>query len=90
MGVLVRLIRTLNDSLGLTSIIVSHDIAETCAIADDVYLLSGGKVVAHGTAEALGNSDSAWAQQFLNGEADGPVAFHYPAADYAEDLMQRE
>ena len=90
MGVLVRLIRTLNDSLGLTSIIVSHDITETCAIADDVYLLSGGKVVAHGTAEELGKSDSAWAQQFLNGEADGPVAFHYPAPDYAADLMQQE
>ena len=90
MGVLVRLIRTLNDSLGLTSIIVSHDIAETCAIADDVYLLSGGKVVEHGTAEALGKSDSAWAQQFLNGESDGPVAFHYPAADYAEDLLAQE
>jgi phospholipid/cholesterol/gamma-HCH transport system ATP-binding protein len=90
MGVLVRLIRTLNDSLGLTSIIVSHDIAETCAIADDVYLLSGGKVVAHGTNEELGKSDSAWAQQFLNGEADGPVAFHYPAPDYAEDLMRQE
>lgn len=90
MGVLVRLIHTLNDALGLTSIIVSHDIAETCAIADDVYLLSGGKVVEHGTAEALGKSDSAWAQQFLNGEADGPVAFHYPAIDYAEDLLKQE
>lgn len=90
MGVLVRLIRTLNDSLGLTSIIVSHDIAETCAIADDVYLLSGGKVVEHGTAEALGKSDSAWAQQFLNGEPDGPVAFHYPAADFVEDLLMLE
>jgi len=90
MGVLVRLIHTLNDALGLTSIIVSHDIAETCAIADDVYLLSGGKVVEHGTAEALGKSDSAWAQQFLKGEADGPVAFHYPAADYVEDLLSQE
>jgi len=90
MGVLVRLIHTLNDALGLTSIIVSHDIAETCAIADEVYLLSGGKVVEHGTAEALGKSDSAWAQQFLNGDADGPVAFHYPAADYAEDLLSAE
>lgn len=90
MGVLIRLIHTLNDALGLTSIIVSHDIAETCAIADEVYLLSGGKVVEHGTAEALGKSDSAWAQQFLNGDADGPVAFHYPAVDYAEDLLQPE
>ncbi len=90
MGVLVRLIRTLNDALGLTSIIVSHDIAETCAIADDIYLLSGGKVVAHGTAEELDHSDSAWAQQFLKGEPDGPVPFHYPAPDYFDDLMSMQ
>jgi phospholipid/cholesterol/gamma-HCH transport system ATP-binding protein len=87
MGVLVRLIRTLNDALGLTSVIVSHDIAETCAIADDIYLLSGGKVVAQGTAEELGKSDSAWAQQFLQGNADGPVPFHYPAQPFADDLL---
>ncbi len=90
MGVLVRLIRTLNDSLGLTSIIVSHDIAETCAIADYIYLLSGGKVVAQGTADELGKSDSAWARQFLNGEPDGPVPFHYPAPAYLDDLLQGE
>jgi len=87
MGVLVRLIRTLNDALGLTSVIVSHDIAETCAIADDIYLLSGGKVVAQGTAEELGKSDSEWAQQFLQGNADGPVPFHYPAQPFTEDLL---
>lgn len=87
MGVLVRLIRTLNDALGLTSVIVSHDIAETCEIADDIYLLSGGKVVAHGTADELGQSDSAWAQQFLQGNADGPVPFHYPAQPFADDLL---
>ncbi len=87
MGVLVRLIRTLNDALGLTSIIVSHDIEETRAIADYIYLLSGGKVVAEGTSEELERSDSAWAQQFLHGEPDGPVPFHYPAPDYADDLL---
>jgi phospholipid/cholesterol/gamma-HCH transport system ATP-binding protein len=87
-GVLVRLIRSLNDALGLTSIIVSHDIEETCAIADYIYLLSGGKVVAHGTAQALGRSESAWAQQFLHGEADGPVPFHYPANTFTDDVMQ--
>jgi len=87
MGVLVRLIRTLNDALGLSSIIVSHDIAETCAIADDIYLLAGGKVVANGSAAELEHSDSAWAQQFLKGEPDGPVPFHYPAADYLDDLL---
>ncbi|HEB67805.1 MAG TPA: ABC transporter ATP-binding protein [Gammaproteobacteria bacterium] len=87
MGVLVRLIRTLNDALGLTSIIVSHDIEETRAIADYIYLLSGGKVVAEGTSAELEASDSAWARQFLHGEPDGPVPFHYPAPDYAEDLL---
>ena len=87
MGVLVRLIRSLNDALGLTSIIVSHDIEETRAIADYIYLLSGGKVVAEGTSAELEASDSAWARQFLRGEPDGPVPFHYPAPDYAGDLL---
>lgn len=87
MGVLVKLIRSLNDALGLTSIIVSHDVQETAAIADYIYLLSGGKVVAHGTPEELGRSSSDWAQQFLRGLPDGPVPFHYRAAPYAEDLL---
>lgn len=87
MGVLVRLIRLLNDALGLTSIIVSHDIQETLSIADDIYLLSGGKVVARGSSEELNASKSEWAQQFLKGQPDGPVAFHYSAADYADDLL---
>jgi phospholipid/cholesterol/gamma-HCH transport system ATP-binding protein len=88
MGVLVKLIRQLNDALGLTSIVVSHDVQETIAISDYVYLLSGGKVVAHGTPEHLsGASQSEWAKQFLDGLPDGPVPFHYPAPDYAEDLL---
>ena len=87
MGVLVKLIRRLNDALGMTSIVVSHDVKETAAIADYLYLLSGGKVVAHGTPDQLGKSDSAWAQQFLQGEPDGPVPFHYPAPAYVDDLM---
>lgn len=87
MGVLVRLIRELNDALGLTSIIVSHDIAETSSIADYIYLLSNGKVVGHGTAEELKNSSSEWAQQFLKGRDDGPVPFHYQAEDYMTDLL---
>jgi phospholipid/cholesterol/gamma-HCH transport system ATP-binding protein len=87
MGVLVRLIRKLNDALGLTSIIVSHDIAETASIADYIYLLSNGKVVGQGTTEELNNSSSEWAQQFLKGLPDGPVPFHYQAADYLEDLL---
>jgi len=87
MGVLVRLIRLLNDALGLTSVIVSHDIQETLTIADDIYLLSGGKVVARGTSDELNQSSSEWAQQFLKGQPDGPVPFHYPSRDYADDLL---
>lgn len=87
MGVLVKLIRTLNDALGLTSIIVSHDVAETAAIADHVYLLSGGRVVAEGAPPQLQQADSPWARQFMHALPDGPVPFHYPAADYVEDLL---
>lgn len=65
MGVLVKLIRTVNDALGLTSIIVSHDVAETLSIADEVYVISNGVVVEHGTPEALRNSQSAWVRQFV-------------------------
>ncbi len=87
MGVLVQLIRKLNDALGLTSIIVSHDVAETAAISDYIYVLSNGKVVGEGTPEALRRSDSRWVKQFIQGLPDGPVPFHYPAPDYAEELL---
>jgi phospholipid/cholesterol/gamma-HCH transport system ATP-binding protein len=87
MGVLVKLIRTLNDALGLSSIVVSHDVQETAAISDYIYLLSGGKVVGQGTPDELGRSGSDWAQQFLQGLPDGPVPFHYAAPDYAEELL---
>ena len=88
MGVLVKLIRELNDALGLTSIVVSHDVQETAAIADYVYLLSNGKVVDHGEPATLWESASAWSRQFLDGQPDGPVAFHYPAPDFRDDLLQ--
>jgi phospholipid/cholesterol/gamma-HCH transport system ATP-binding protein len=87
MGVVVKLIRELNDALGLTSIVVSHDVQDTAAIADYVYLLSGGKVVDQGTPDSLWESASEWSQQFLNGEPDGPVAFHYPAPAFRDDLI---
>ncbi|TAM09783.1 MAG: ABC transporter ATP-binding protein [Nevskiaceae bacterium] len=86
MGVLMRLIRTLNDALGLTSIIVSHDVAEVLSISDQVYILSGGKVVAQGTPEAVRGSTEAHARQFLDGRHDGPLAFQYPAPLLAQDL----
>jgi phospholipid/cholesterol/gamma-HCH transport system ATP-binding protein len=87
MGVIMKLIRQVNDSLGLTSIIVSHDVQEVSAISDYVYLISGGKVIGKGTPQELGASDSPWVQQFLGAQPDGPVAFHYPARPLAEDLL---
>jgi phospholipid/cholesterol/gamma-HCH transport system ATP-binding protein len=87
MGALVHLIKALNNTLGLTSIIVSHDVHETAAIADYIYVLSEGKIVGQGTPGEIARSDSDWVQQFMNGEADGPVHFHYPAADYLDDLL---
>ena len=90
MGVLLKLIRSLNDALGLTSVIVSHDVAETAAISDYVYVLSDGKVVGEGTPQALRETDSPWVKQFIGGLPDGPVPFHYPAPDYATELMGGE
>jgi len=89
MGALVQLIRLLNDALELTSIIVSHDVAETASISDYVYVISQGKVIGHGTPESLQNTDSERVKQFMQGLPDGPVPFHYPAPDYVEDLMNQ-
>jgi phospholipid/cholesterol/gamma-HCH transport system ATP-binding protein len=88
MGVLVQLIRSVNDTLGLTSVIVSHDVHETAEIADVIYVISNGKVVGTGSPDELKNSDSAWVKQFINAKSDGPVPFHYPAPDYAKDLLE--
>ena len=87
MGVLIKLIRTLNDALGLTSIIVSHDIKETASIADSIYLISDGRVVEHGDPAALDRSTSPWVEQFVHGLPDGPVPFHYPAPPYETELL---
>jgi len=90
MGVAANLIRKLNDATGATSLIVSHDVQECFAIADYAYLLSsGGKVVAHGSPDELRVSDDAEVRQFILGEPDGPVRFHYPARALAEDLEIR-
>ncbi|MGA7799787.1 MAG: ABC transporter ATP-binding protein [Gammaproteobacteria bacterium] len=86
-GAAVQLIRLLNDALGLTSVIVSHDVQETAAISDYIYVISDGKVVGHGTPRALNGSDSEWVQQFMKGLPDGPVPFHYPAPEYLDDLL---
>lgn len=87
MGVLVQLIKQLNPALGLTSVIVTHDVAETSAIADYIYVLSGGKVVGHGTPAELQSTGSQMVTQFMRGLPDGPVPFHYPAPDFAADLF---
>ncbi len=89
MGVILRLIRRLNDTLGLTSIVVSHDVQEISTVADNVFLLSGGKVVAHGTPQELRSYPSEIVRQFVGGLADGPVPFHYPAPDYFGELLAR-
>lgn len=88
MGVLMRLIRSLNDALGLTSIVVSHDVDEVLSIADYAYVIAGGKVLAHGTADQVRASASEYVKQFLQGLPDGPVAFHYKAKPFVEDLME--
>ncbi|MEO1080997.1 MAG: ATP-binding cassette domain-containing protein [Pseudomonadota bacterium] len=87
MGVILRLVRRMNDALGLTSIVVSHDVQEIGTVADCSFLLSGGKVVAAGTPDELAENGSATVRQFMQGMADGPVPFHYPAPDYSAQLI---
>ncbi|TLY97748.1 MAG: ABC transporter ATP-binding protein [Gammaproteobacteria bacterium] len=87
LGVILRLIKHVNEAPGITSIVVSHDVRELATIADHSYLLSGGRVAAAGPPAQLRDSDSAAVQQFMTGSADGPVAFHYPAPDYAAQLF---
>ena len=87
MGVTANLIRTLNNTTGATTLMVSHDVQECFSIADYAYLLSSqGKVVARGTPAELNESDDPEVRQFIRGEPDGPVRFHYPAASFAQDL----
>ncbi len=90
MGVLVRLIKRLNQLLGTTTIIVSHDVHETCSIADYVYLTAGGKIIGEGTPLELKNSNDPHIHQFMHGEADGAVPFHYPAKPYVEELLHAQ
>lgn len=86
LGVIMRLIRQFNDALGLTSIVVSHDVAEMLSIADQVYVLSGGKVIAQGTPDEVRESAETSARQFLDGKPDGPVPFHYEAPPMMDDF----
>ena len=90
LGVILRLIRRLNDTLGITSIVVSHDVSEISTVADQVFLLSGGKVVANGTPQELKTNPTEIVKQFIGGLADGPVPFHFPAPDYFDELLSRK
>ena len=88
MGVIARLIGSLNQALGITSIVVSHDVQEMEALADYSYLLADGRVVARGTPKVLERSSQEVVRQFMSGAPDGPVPFHYPAPDYYQQLLE--
>ena len=90
MGVIVRLVRKMHDALGISSILVSHDVDEISTVADCSYLISDGKVAASGSPEELQKASSKLVRQFMHGMADGPVAFHFAAPDYAEQLLGRD
>jgi phospholipid/cholesterol/gamma-HCH transport system ATP-binding protein len=90
MGVIVRLVRKMNDALGITSILVSHDVQEIATVSDCSFLISDGKVAASGSPSELKNTQSRLVQQFMHGMADGPVAFHFAAPDYEEQLLGRD
>jgi phospholipid/cholesterol/gamma-HCH transport system ATP-binding protein len=86
-GVLVKLIRSLNDALGLTSVIVSHDVRETLSISDYVYVISGGKIMGQGAPAEIQKDPSPQVKQFIEGFPDGPVPFHYAAPSLQDDIM---
>lgn len=90
MGVIVRLIKALNDALGLTSVVVSHDVPEVMSIADYIYIIAEQKIIGHGTPDEIRQQTSPLVQQFVQGEADGPVPFHFKAASYQEELLGKE
>ena len=87
MGVLVQLIKRLNQAMSLTSVVVSHDIKETLSIADYLYLIADGQVVAHGTPASLDVNEDPRVSQFMHGEPDGPVPFHYPGNTLYRDIL---
>ena len=90
MGMICRLIKQMNEALGITSIVVSHDVHELATIAHHSFLLSEGRVVASGTPEELNRSNLPEVRQFMGGLADGPVPFHYPARDYGAELLDAD
>lgn len=86
-GVIAKLIKELNQALGITSIVVSHDVSDTCAISDYVYLMGEGRIIGAGSPQEVVNTQSEHVRQFMEGLPDGPVPYQYPASDYIEDLM---
>ena len=88
LGVVGQLIRKLNDALGATSIVVTHDVQESLQIVDYIYFVSEGRIVGEGTPDQIRASDLPFVRQFVHAEPDGPVPFHYPAQDYANQLGQ--
>jgi phospholipid/cholesterol/gamma-HCH transport system ATP-binding protein len=87
MGVIVKLIKELNDALGLTSVVVSHDVPEVMSIADYIYIIAEQKIIGQGTPEQILQQQSPLVKQFVDGESDGPVPFHFPAAPYRDELI---
>ena len=83
---ILKLIRTLNETLGITSILVAHELAAVRQVADHIFLIAGGKIAAHGTPDDLARGETPWTKQFFTGVVDGPVPFQYPAPDYATQL----
>lgn len=88
MGVIISLIKRLNEALNLTSVVVSHDVQEVLSIADYAYIIADKRVIAEGTPASLLQSADPQVVQFIQGKEDGPVRFHYPSNDYLEDLFQ--
>ena len=88
-AIIVKLIRRLNSALGMTSVVVTHDVSEAMQIADFIYMLGQGKVLASGTPEEIQSSQQDVVKQFLQGRADGPVPFHYPSDEYLSDLLSK-
>lgn len=87
LGVIVKLISDLNKALGITTILISHDVKETLSIADYIYVIAGGKIIGHGTPDKVHIDKDPEVQQFLQGLPDGVVPFHYPAIEYSQELL---
>jgi phospholipid/cholesterol/gamma-HCH transport system ATP-binding protein len=87
LGVVGQLIRRLNDALGITSLVVTHDVYESLKIVDYLYFVSAGSIVAEGTPADVRASRDPFVRQFVDGAPDGPVPFHYPAPGYREELL---